>query len=193
MERILLLRGVSKPKTEDRRPKTEDRRLGNQLNEMCWNAFFDAKTMKSIRSSFWTFTPLKLWNEDPAKTLYLTLKRWNRWGLRFAVLPASICKIKTVGFAETSYLTLKHWNQWGLRFVVLPASNYKMKTKQLVSVKGLLHYTGPKVDIKKILIWLLFYCKISIKPHLAFKPPPPSLISPPFRSRFFCNKHPPFY
>ena len=46
--------GVSKPKTED----------FNQLNEMCWNAFFNAKTMKSIRSSFCSFTRLKLQNED---------------------------------------------------------------------------------------------------------------------------------
>ena len=111
--------------TEDRRPKTEDRRLGNRLNEMRWNAFFDAKTMKSIRSSFCSFTPLKLQKEDPAKTLYSTLKRWNRWGLRFAVLPAS--KYKTKTFANTLYLTLKHWNPWDLCVAVFPTFNYEMK------------------------------------------------------------------
>ena len=31
---------------------------------MCWNAFFDTKTVKSTRSSFCSFTHLKLQNED---------------------------------------------------------------------------------------------------------------------------------
>ena len=47
------LTGVSKT-------KTEDRRLGNQLDEMCWNA----KTMNSIMSLFCSFTPLKLQNQN---------------------------------------------------------------------------------------------------------------------------------
>ena len=91
-----------RPKTEDRRPKTEDRRLGNQLNEMCYNAFFDAKTMKSIRSSFCSFTPLKLQNEDP------------RWGLRFVVLPSQNYKTKTL--AKTLHLTLKKLKSMGSSF-----------------------------------------------------------------------------
>ena len=40
--------GVYKPKTEDRRPKTEDRR---PKTEKCQKAFFDAKNIKSIKSS----------------------------------------------------------------------------------------------------------------------------------------------
>ena len=95
-------RGVSKPKTED---------FGNPSNEMCWNAFFDTKTVKSTRSSFCSFTHLKLQNEDLRQTLYLTLKHWNRWGLRMVVLPTSNYKMKTL--AKTLYLTLKHWIWWG--------------------------------------------------------------------------------
>ena len=96
-------RGVSKP-------KTEDRRLGNPLNEMCWNAFFDTKTMKSTRSSFCILPASNYKTKTFAKTLYLTLKHWNRWGLRVVVLPTSNYKMKTL--AKTLYLTLKHWIRW---------------------------------------------------------------------------------
>ena len=104
--------GAKTMKTEGRRPKIKDQRPGNQLNEMCRNAFFEAKTMKSIRSLFVGLPASNYKIKIPAKTLYLTLKHWNRWGLRFAVLPASNYKTKTL--AETFYLTLKHWNQSNL-------------------------------------------------------------------------------
>ena len=107
----------------NRRPKTED---FNQLNEMCWNAFFNAKTMKSIRSSFCSFTRLKLQNEDLRQNALFDAENWNRWGLRVVVLPTSNYKMKIP--AKRLYLTLKHWNRWGLRFEVLPASTYITKT-----------------------------------------------------------------
>ena len=49
----------------NRRPKTEDRRPKSAKT-----LFFDAKNIESIRSSFCSFTGLKLQNED------LTLKRF---------------------------------------------------------------------------------------------------------------------
>ena len=91
-----------RPKAEDRRPKTEDRRFGNQLNEMCWNAFFDAKTMKSIRfrfsfcsfrSSFCSFTRLKLQNEEP---------RWN------VLFEAKILKSMGSSFCTFAHLKLQN-------------------------------------------------------------------------------------
>ena len=88
----------------NRWPKTESRRLGNQLNEMCWNAFFDAKTMKSI-----SLRRVKLQNEDLRQNALFDAKTLKSMVSSCRSLPTSNYKMKIL--AKTLYLTLKHWNR----------------------------------------------------------------------------------
>ena len=85
----------------NRRPKTESRRLGNQLNEMRRNAFFDAKTMKSI-----SLRRVKLQNEDLRQNALFDAKTLKSMGSSCRSLPTSNYKMKIL--AKTLYLTLKH-------------------------------------------------------------------------------------
>ena len=68
-----------------------------------------------------------------AKTLYLTLKHWIQWGLRFVVLAASNYKTKTL--AKTLYFTLKHWIQWVFNGVFVLLFCPPQTTKRRPSLK----------------------------------------------------------
>ena len=131
-----------RPKTEDRRPKTEDRRLGNQLNEMCWNA----KQWNRLVLRFVDLPPPPNYNTKTfAKTLYLTLKNWNRWGLRVVVLSTSNYKmdipaktLKSMGSSFCSFTSLKLQSndpRWNVLFDVKTLKTMRSSFCSFTSLK----------------------------------------------------------